>query len=247
MSSPLVSFLIAGVQKAGTTALFDYLQDHGEIGLPAIKEPHFFDDEAVDWSKPDYTAYHALFPRREETLLFGEATPITLYWPNAIERALAYNPYMKFIILLRDPVERAFSHWRMEKSRGGETEAFSWCIREGRSRVNSKEAPGHHRVYSYVERGFYAEQIKQLLEVVPSRHQIMVLSAKELATQPQSILRKITIYLGLEELTDTAPRSVHVTAPDSEEISPADRTYLEELYQDQREEIRNLIGYCPSL
>lgn len=241
MSSPLVSFLIAGVQKAGTTALFDYLQDHDRIGFSAIKEPHFFDDETVDWSKPDYTAYHELFPRREEALLFGEATPVTIYWPNAIARAIAYNPDMKFIIMLRNPVERAFSHWRMEKSRGAEAKPFSWCIREGRSRVNSKEAPDHHLVYSYVERGFYAEQLGRFLENVP-RSQALFLDAEGLAENPIGQLNKISMFLGVPTFSEVEHRRVHEAAKSDDKIAGEDYAYLREVYREDTKKLRDRFG-----
>src|SRR5215203_1796439 len=158
MAQPLVSFLIAGVQKAGTTALFEYMRDNPAIGLPAAKELHFFDNETdIDWSRPDYGAYHRFFP--SEPACRGEATPIYIYWPNSLERIKDYNPEMKLVLLFRDPVSRAWSHWKMEYARGAETEPFSWCIRQGRGRVaGDRDTPGFHRVYSYVERGFYGRQ-----------------------------------------------------------------------------------------
>ena len=120
MRPSLVNFVVVGVQKAGTTALFDYLQDDPAYGLPDVKEVHFFDDETIDWSAPDYGPYHARFDWSDPTLIRGEATPIYIYWPRSLERLAAYNPAAKIILMLRDPVERAWSHWRMETSRGVE-------------------------------------------------------------------------------------------------------------------------------
>ena len=116
MPKPRVDFAIAGVQKAGTTALFDYLSDEPELSLSHVKETHFFDDDERDWARPDYAPYHALFDAPDGRLR-GEATPIYLYWPKVLERICAYNPAMKLIVVLRDPVERAWSHWRMEFAR----------------------------------------------------------------------------------------------------------------------------------
>ena len=108
---PRVDFIIPGVQKAGTTALFDHLGDVPGIALSTVKEVHFFDDESIDWARPDYRAYEAQFASVQGAVV-GEATPIYLYWPNALERIAAYNPVMRLIVMLRDPVERAWSHWR---------------------------------------------------------------------------------------------------------------------------------------
>lgn len=190
-----VAFLIAGVQKGGTTALFDYLVEHPALDLPAIKEAHFFDDErGVDWAAPDYARYHALFSRPAPALR-GEATPIYVYWPQCLERIAAYNPAMKLILLFRDPVERAWSHWRMEYGRGAETRPFAWCIREGRHRVATDAVtPGFHREYSYVERGFYGAQLERLYKHFP-RRQTLLLTSEDLAANPGPVLARVTEFL----------------------------------------------------
>lgn len=108
-----VSFLIAGVQKGGTTALFRYLEALGPVAMAPVKETHFFDDEkSVDWAAPDYAAYHAQFPAFDGRPR-GEATPIYIYWPHSLARIARYNPAMKLILLFRDPVERAWSQWNL--------------------------------------------------------------------------------------------------------------------------------------
>jgi len=193
-----VGFLVAGAQKAGTTALFDYLAEFPTLEMPPVKEAHFFDDEEqVDWSAPDYARYHELFSSRD--CLWGEATPIYFYWPNALERIRAYNPAMRLIFLFRDPVERAWSHWKMEYARGKETEPFAWCIREGRARMaNGSPYPGFHRVYSYVERGFYGRQLARALTLFP-RDQILTLSSEQLKNDPTATLAAICRFLGIPE------------------------------------------------
>ena len=86
-----VAFIVAGVQKGGTTALFDYLGEEPALSLAREKEVHFFDDEDQDWAAPDYGAYHAHFAAPDGRQR-GEATPIYLYWPGSLERIAAYNP-----------------------------------------------------------------------------------------------------------------------------------------------------------
>ena len=244
MSSPndryhRVGFLVAGVQKGGTTALFDYLAEHPSLSLPVVKEAHFFDDETnVDWAKPDYCRYEALFPDDPaRTRPRGEATPIYIYWPNSLERIAAYNPAMRLILIFRDPIERAWSHWKMEYARGAETQPFAWCIRDGRKRMASNPAaPGFHRVYSYVERGFYGAQVERLLTVFP-KEQVLFLRSDELRADPEPILCKVCDFLN-------APRFHHIEAKESHvaklidyglDVTGADRTYLRSLFvNDQR-------------
>lgn len=227
---PRVTFLIAGVQKGGTTALFDYLLDYPDVALSKVKEAHFFDDEARDWSRPDYAEYEAQFPSADDRPC-GEATPIYTYWPGSLERIRAYNPGMRLILVLRDPVQRAWSHWRMEYARGAETQPFAWCIREGRQRLFAAEPWGHHREFSYVERGFYGEQLERLYALFP-REQVLVLRSEDLRADPAPALASVRAFLGLAPAAPPAPREVHVGArmdfPST--LTEADVAYLREIY-----------------
>jgi len=236
---PLVTFLIAGFQKAGTTALFDYLADYGDLALPSEKELHFFDDEALDWDHPDYDAYHARFPQALGRPV-GEATPIYAYWPRSLERIRAYNPAMKLILSLRDPVERAWSQWRMETGRGVETHPFGWCIREGRQRLFEAEPWGHHREFSYVERGFYAEQLDRLFELFP-REQVLLLTAEGLRRDPAGTLGLVRRFLGLPQAPVPPARESHV-GQDLGATHPADVSHLRAIYAEDAERLAALTG-----
>lgn len=236
---PRVDFIIPGFQKAGTTALFDHLGDVPGVALSATKEVHFFDDESLDWVRPDYGAYEAQFASADGAVV-GEATPIYLYWPNALERIAAYNPAMQLIIMLRDPVERAWSHWRMETSRGPEQEPFSWCIRQGRQRLFASEPWGHHREFSYVERGFYGEQVARLFELFP-RDQVLFLKADDLRTDPNTVLTSVCAFLGAPPPPLTVPRAVHV-GQEMDGFEPADVAYLRGLYAPDLTRLKELTG-----
>lgn len=203
-----VNFIIAGVQKAGTTALYDYLAEDPNIGLSKVKEVHFFDDESIDWAAPDYAPYHAQFDAAGP-LIRGEATPIYLYWPRSLERIAAYNPKARIIVMLRDPVERAWSHWKMEYARGAETEAFAWCIRQGRRRLLAAQPWGAHREFSYVERGFYGEQVERLLNLFP-REQVLIAKADDLRRDPNATLAAVNAFLGVPPPRAVTSRDVHV-------------------------------------
>ena len=244
MTTPRVTFLIAGVQKGGTTALFDYLLEDPAIALSDVKEVHFFDDETRDWARPDYGAYHAQFPDPKGRSC-GEATPIYVYWPNALERIRVYNPAMRLILTLRDPVERAWSHWRMEYGRGAETEPFAWCIREGRQRLFDARPWGHHREYSYVERGFYAEQLDRLFALFP-REQVMLLRAEDLRADPDLALSEVRDFLGLDELATPPSRESHVgkEMDYGSYLTPADVAHLRALYARDQARLKALAGFA---
>jgi hypothetical protein len=227
-----LSFLIAGVQKAGTTALYDHLRAHPALEAPAQKELHFFDDEARDWSQPDYAALHGHFsdPARR----WFEATPITLFWPGALARVRAYRPEMRLILLFRDPIARAYSQWCMESARGDERLPFAAAIGPGRARLppGAPRAPAW-RVFSYVERGFYGAQLDTALALFP-RRQMLLLDAAGLASEPVPTLRRVTDFLGLAPLAAVADLRANVrlpaafpSAPDTDSV-----THLRALYRD---------------
>jgi len=238
-----VAFLIAGVQKGGTTALFDYLGEEPGLSLSAEKELHFFDDETQDWAAPDYAAYHARFapfdgrPR-------GEATPIYLYWRASLERIAAYNPAMKLIVMLRDPVERAWSHWKMEYARGAEREPFAWCVREGRRRLFEAEPWGFHREASYVERGYYGEQLAHAFTLFP-RGQVLVLRAEDLRADPAATLGAVRGFLSLPPGAAPRPRDVHVgrEMDYGAHLTPADVGHLRAIYARDQARLAELTGF----
>lgn len=225
-----VDFFIAGVQKGATTALDSVLRRHPGVEMAAQKEPHFFDDESMDWSMPNYAQLHRFYNSATTERLRGEATPIYTYWPQALERLRGYNPAAKLIVGLRHPAFRAFSHWRMEVSRGAEALDFSTSIREGRKRV--AEAPaGVHRVYSYVERGYYADQIARLHRLFP-KEQLCIYRADQLWRAPQDELARLLRFLGLAPtiLTTEAEYIVPIRSRSDLVFLPEDRRYLDELF-----------------
>lgn len=237
-----INFIVAGVQKAGTTALYDYLADDPHIGLSRIKEVHFFDDESLDWSAPDYGPYHAQFDP-EGPAIRGEATPIYLYWPRSLERIAAYNPAIRLIVMLRDPVARAWSHWKMEYARGAETQPFSWCVRQGRQRLFDAEPWGVHREFSYVERGFYGEQIERLLNLFP-REQVLILKADDLRREPNATLAAVNGFLGAPPPGRVTAREVHVgrEMDYGGDLTAEDTAFLRTLYARDMERLRSLTG-----
>lgn len=240
-----VRFLVAGVQKGGTTALFSYLGEHPGVRMGEPKEVHYFDHDAIDWSRPDYAAYHAHFPAPDGRAL-GEATPIYIYWPNCLERIRAYNPGMRLILLFRDPIQRAWSQWRMEYARGAETEPFAWCIREGRRRLSEPDSPepGFHRVFSYVERGFYGAQLERAHGLFP-KSQVLALDSDDLRERPDPVLRTVCAFLGVESPTASVqPRRVFEgrSMDYGSTLTPADIAHLRQVYADDIATFRALSG-----
>src|SRR5262249_1405192 len=156
----------------------------------------------VDWSNPDYTRLHQSFTWScSDTSIRGEATPIYTYWPNALRRLHRYNPHAKLIMGLRHPSFRAYSHWRMHKKRGTDDFSVSDAIRRvGRQRVD--EAPiGAHKVFSYVERGYYAAQIEEMFNLFP-RNQVLFYRTDALWREPHVILDQVASFLNVMGRSD---------------------------------------------
>jgi hypothetical protein len=226
-----ISIFICGVQKGGTTSLYSHLREHPALSAPSTKELHFFDDEGRDWSRPDYGVVDAYFASDDGDRNRFEATPIYCFWPPSIERIHAYNSAAKLIFLFRDPFERAWSQWQMEYARGDETVPFSVAIREGRHRLDglSVLAP-ERRVFSYIERGFYAEQVIRVLRYF-TRDQTLFLRSQDLFCDLVATLKRISEFLEIDVFPDTGPRHeskgselLYSSGPSAE-----DRAYVSEL------------------
>lgn len=194
---PRVGLFLAGVQKCGTSTLFHHLAQHPGLAPPTTKEPHHFDNEALAWPAADPAPYHALYPPADPTRLRFEATPISLFWPPSLARIHAYNPAARLIMLVRDPVERAWSHWCMEYARGWETLPFAQAIREGRRRLPANDpTAAPWRIHSYIERGRYAEQLARA-QALFGPAQILVLTLGDLSRDPAATLARIAAFAGL--------------------------------------------------
>ncbi|HQK99487.1 MAG TPA: sulfotransferase [Smithellaceae bacterium] len=158
----LPNFLCIGAQKAGTTLLFDILKRHPDVYLPETKEPHFFDrdDEylkGTDWYEDHYFRGANSFSR------IGEITPSYLFFEATPERLYkVLGPDLKLIILLRHPVDRALSHYFMQYERGIERLSFMEAM--SMEAVRTKHGQTEKARFSYISRGFFADQIKRYLK-----------------------------------------------------------------------------------
>ena len=194
--------MIIGAQKAGTTALSHFLSQHPDVVMAEGKEVHLFDaqDYSKQWTIDEINQrYAAHFKGANPALLWGEATPIYLYWSQIIPELKRYNPALKLIVILRDPVERAISQYEMEKSRANEDLPLIqalWC--EPARLTQEGNYLGHaHRCHSYMDRGLYAAQITNLRRYF-SDEQILILENSALKNQHMETLKKIYEFLGVD-------------------------------------------------
>jgi Sulfotransferase domain len=237
--SPLVNFLIAGTQKGGTTALFAYLQSHPDICMSNVKETHFFDSDAnFKRKRVDYAALHVHFTPRPGQLL-GEATPITMYWEAAPRRVWEYNPGMKIVCILRDPIGRAYSQWNMYCQMGLEKLGFADAVSHETERCRAA-LPLQHRVYSYTDRGFYCEQIRRLWRFFP-REQTYFLKNEDLRARPEETLNGVFDFLGVRRVP-VQPQLVDSSSHPAE-IAVADQIRLARLYEYEVRQLERLLDW----
>lgn len=229
---PRVGVFLAGVQKGGTTALYEHLAEHPSLAGPRVKETHHFDNESLDWTQDQSDALDAYYDATAEGRMRFDATPITLYWPPALPRLHAYNPAAKLIVLFRDPIERAYSHWRMEVARGTEPLSFADAIRSGRERLHpDRPLDAHWRDHSYVERGCYGAQLTRALSLFP-RSQMLLLLSEDFHGDHRRVLEEIAAFLGISAFGDVPPRIANqaVSVPYLPPISSADRNLLRAIF-----------------
>ncbi|HEY6788486.1 MAG TPA: sulfotransferase [Trebonia sp.] len=217
----LPDFLVAGVPKAGTTALHAALSRHPGLYLSEIKEPKFFltdgppptrggPGDAITYREHVWQRdkYEALFEPGPPGTLRGEATPLYLYDRDAMRRIRDLIPGARLIVIIRDPVERAHSNWAHLWSAGLEPigDFVRACAQEQR-RIEAGWASFWH----YTGLGKYGEQLQHVYTLFP-REQVLVIRYRLLADDPASTLDRICAFLGVETgLLGEIPRE-NVTA-----------------------------------
>jgi hypothetical protein len=203
----LPDFLIAGVPKAGTTALHAALSRHPGLYLSPVKEPKFFltdgppptkggPGDALTYREHVWQRdrYEALFDAAPPGAPRGEATPLYLYDPAAMRRIHDLIPDVRLIVIIRDPVERAHSNWAHLWSAGLEPvgDFVAACAEEER-RIAAGWAPFWH----YAGLGRYGEQLQRAFALFP-REQLLVLRYRRLIDEPVAALDLICSFLGVE-------------------------------------------------
>jgi len=195
MITPKINFFCIGTQKAGTTSLHDILKEHPDIFLPEEKEAHFFDIEehyqlGLDWY------YNEYFASYKNELIAGSFTPEYCFYPQVPERIYkAFGVNMKFIFILRQPVDRAISHYNMSKGRLYENLSFEEAVNQEKTRI--KKGDFEFNNFSYFSRGYYSKQIKRYLQFY-KRDQFLFLDFDQdiVRNLPQTLYR-IQKFLGV--------------------------------------------------
>src|SRR5215467_8132463 len=191
-----LDFILAGAQKSGTTALHYFLSRHPDICMGDQQEIHFFDNDAMFIADVDYEQLHKHYPPLPPSMIAGDCTPSYLYHEPAMQRIWNYNPKIKLLILLRNPVDRAFAQWNMQRFRGREPLDFLDAVREEKTRI-AGAPPTEARRFAYLDRGFYGQQLERLFKFFP-RNQVQAVKFEAFSEKQRETLGSIFSFLGLE-------------------------------------------------
>ncbi|MBW8191104.1 sulfotransferase domain-containing protein [Neiella marina] len=235
-----VAFVVAGAQKSGTTALDKYLRCHNDLLMPDKKEVHFFDHSKLfEKGEPNYRQYQAYYEPQTNDRLMGDVTPAYMYLPDCMTRIQAYNPQMKVIAVLRNPIERAYSHWNMERHRGREKLPFVQAMAEEAERL--KQSRGSSRKFSYVNRGFYSQQIERIWQHFP-KQQTLFVRHDELLADPTGTVNQIYRFLGVTELPHTEKKDVH-SRPYVSSMSASEHAQLINIFRAEITALEGLLDW----
>jgi hypothetical protein len=207
----LPDFLIIGTQRGGTTSLYHYLQAHPCLQATTTKEVHFFDrkyHKGLLW-------YRGHFPTvweksraqqvQKQAFVTGEASPSYLFHPHVYKRVAQTLPHVKLIVLLRNPVDRAYSQYYHSIELGHESRSFEEAIRDEQERTAQEREKilkdEHYQSYaykhhSYLTRGIYVDQLQAWMSFFPCE-QFLILKSEEFYADPAATLKQVYAFLNL--------------------------------------------------
>lgn len=215
----LPDFIIAGAMKSGTTSLFYYLMQHPQIMASTVKQVRYFDggpEPTHDNFARGPCWYRSHFPfvstLKRSGSITGEASPMTMFHPDAAMRVWKTVPGVKLIFILRNPVDRAISHYRHAVRHGEEDlpidQAFS--SEPDRLRAEDRRDRAYSFVHhSYVSRGMYAEQIARFLQLFP-REQALIVPFEQMEADVHGLLSRVCAFLSIDDcshMIDTTARN----------------------------------------
>jgi len=241
----LPSWIVVGAQRSSSSSVYKYLVSHPQVGPALVKEVHYFDNNyyrGTNW-------YLGHFPTRKGGRISGEASPYYLAHPHATRRIAKDLPEVKILAVLRNPVDRAYSHYIHERALNREPYAsFAEAIAHEQERIAGEEEkmlvdPTYysyaHQNFSYVARGRYIEQVERLFELFP-QDRVMVFSSERLSREPGKVYAEMLTFLGLPPFE--LQRFRRHNARSYEPMQPDVRARLQDYFAPENEKLFKLLG-----
>lgn len=191
-----INFIGIGVQKGGTSTLHDILKQHTDIFLPKIKESHFF-DLTEKYNKGLLWLEKTFFDEKGSEKFVGEITPDYLYMPEVPKRILeSLGKDVKFIVIFRNPVDRAVSHYNMMVRLGLESKDFWKAIALEEKQIQSSELSKIR--FSYISKGLYATQLKRYLNFFDKENFLFLTFENDIVTNIENTIERVQSFIGVE-------------------------------------------------
>ena len=239
IEGPLPDFVVIGTQKGGTSYFYRLLTEHPLVRGAVAKELHFFDNkfsEGVGWYRRCFSEGKRVCGQRTIT---GEASPSYLFDPQVPERMARIVPDARLIALLRNPADRAYSHYQMEVRRGKEARSFEEATQE---EMSSAESGGEtvDVPHAYLRRGLYAEQLERF-SFFANRERLLVVKSENLFTRRLDVLESVLRFLRLPPFESTLAPSP-AGRPTYEPMDPGTRRRLEGFFAPHNERLYDLLS-----
>lgn len=261
----LPDFIIIGVQKGGTTSLYKYLIQYPCVASAFAKEVHFFDNhtrahnfgKGMAWYRSHfvyglYRSYNKLVHKQD--LITGEASPDYIFDLHAPRRIAATMPGVKLIALLRNPIDRAYSHYlhnvRAPHDMGRETLPFEEAIAKEEDRLRGEREKMlqdesyfsyNYMHYSYLSRGIYADQLKTWFDLFP-REQILVLRSEDFFANPGTIFKQVLEFLKLQVWELAEYKAYNTRKEGTDGMNPATRERLVDYFKPHNQRLYQLLN-----
>ena len=252
----LPSFLVIGTQQAGAGSLFAALRRHRDVSGPYAghedvrwsKELHFFDlhfARGVDWYRSFFPSSTRRLARRlhGRDLVAGEATPSYLSHPDVPVRVAVVLPDVSLIVLLRNPVDRAYWHYESMRRKGFEPLSFEEALDAESKRTANDERGGSSRRafgrFAYIGRGLYADQLERWLAHFP-RDRLLAIRAEDYAARPREVYEEVVALLGIESRPPARFQRTNWMAPTP--MDAALRARLDEQFAEPNARLARLLA-----
>jgi len=249
----MVDFLIIGTRRAGSSSFYRDMLQHPQIVSAYKDDTNFFDlhySKGLEW----YVRQFPLLSEYSEQTrpsgnITGEASPHYMFHPLVAERVKRHYPQMKLIVILRNPTDRAYSHFRHAVENGHEHLSFNDALRVEakrleRGRFNLEDNPFHEaaaaRHNTYISHGYYAQQLRTWFRHFDKSH-FLVIRTEDYFTNPQPEIAKAFAFLGLSPLP--AIRAEARTVDPYERLRSETRSIVDNLYRRPNEELCHLLGW----
>jgi hypothetical protein len=230
----IIDFIIMGVQRGGTTSLAQNLSQHNDIFLnknidPKISEVHYYDinwKKGINWYKQQFNYKYKLV---------GEKTPDLINLEYTFPLIQSVNPYVKLILVLRNPIDRAYSAWKLNVKYFEEKKTFEEAVFNELNQKENTNKTFYSIIENYLQRGLYFQQIEKLLKWFP-RQNVLILISENIKENPFQEYKKIYDFLNLDSLKTQKYEITHV----SNDTSKINKKLYNDLIKYYKEDVSKL-------